>query len=140
MKSIIRNVLAVVGGIIVGGAVNMGLVMLGSAVVPPPQGVDVTDMESIASSIHLFEIQHFLFPFLAHAFGSLTGGMTAALVGTTRHIVLALIVGGIFLLGGLINVVMIPGPVWFAVLDILVAYLPMAWLGGRLGVHLLGRS
>lgn len=138
MKTVIRNILAVVAGVVAGGAINMGLVMLGSFLVPPPKGVDVTDMESIASSMQLFEFQHFIFPFLAHALGSLTGGLSAAFVGKTRHMLLALIVGGLFMIGGIINVVAIPGPVWFAVTDLVVAYLPMAWIGGRLARRRVG--
>ena len=28
---------------------------------------------------------------------------------------------------------MIPAPAWFIALDLIVAYIPMAWIGGRLG-------
>jgi hypothetical protein len=34
-----------------------------------------------------------------------------------------------FLLGGIANVAMLPAPLWFSALDLLLAYLPMAWLG-----------
>ena len=44
------------------GIVNMGLIIAGPMLVPPPAGVDVSSAESIAASIHLFEPQHFLFP------------------------------------------------------------------------------
>jgi hypothetical protein len=43
----------------------------------------------------------------------------------------AWIIGGFFLVGGVINIAMLPSPVWFSVTDLIVAYLPMAWLGGR---------
>jgi hypothetical protein len=45
---------------------------------------------------------------------------------------LALAVGGLHLMGGIAAAFMIPAPVWFVVLDLTLAYLPMAWLGGRL--------
>ncbi|RMG38369.1 MAG: hypothetical protein D6732_05390, partial [Methanobacteriota archaeon] len=70
MNPILRNVIAVLAGLILGSVVNMGLITLGSSVIPPPPGVDVTDMESLKSSMHLFEPRHFIFPFLAHALGT----------------------------------------------------------------------
>ena len=41
-------------------------------------------------------------------------------------------IGGLFLVGGMMINFMLPGPTWFAVVDILLAYIPMAWIGGKL--------
>jgi hypothetical protein len=128
----LRNVLAVIAGLIAGSIVNMGLVMLGSSLVSPPAGVDMTNMESIKASAHLFEAKHFLFPFLGHAAGTLVGALTASLVGVSSRIILAFIVGAFFLLGGIAAAFMIPAPLWFLAADLLIAYLPMAWLGWKL--------
>jgi hypothetical protein len=38
-----------------------------------PEGVNPMDMESIKVNMHLFEPIHFLFPFIAHATGTLIG-------------------------------------------------------------------
>jgi hypothetical protein len=45
---------------------------------------------------------------------------------------LAMIVGVVFLAGGIAATFMIPAPTWFMVLDVVVAYLPMAYLGAVL--------
>lgn len=37
------------------------------------------------------------------------------------------------MIGGIAAAFMIPAPAWFVVLDLAVAYLPMAWIGGKLG-------
>ncbi len=37
-----------------------------------------------------------------------------------------------FLAGGTANVFMLPAPVWFSVVDLVGAYLPMAWIGAML--------
>lgn len=132
MNPIVRNVLAVLGGVVVGSAVNMGLIIVGSAVIPAPAGVDVTSVESLQASLHLFEPKHYLFPFLAHAGGTLVGAMLAAWVAVTRKCTMAFVVGGFFMLGGIANAFLLPAPVWFLALDLLVAYLPMAALGGWL--------
>ncbi len=126
MNTIIRNVLAVVLGLVLGSVVNMGLIMLGPMLIPPPEGVDVMDAESIAASIHLFEPKHFLFPFLAHALGTFAGALVAYLVASSNGFTFAVVIGVLFLFGGIINSFMIPAPTWFVVLDIVAAYIPMS--------------
>jgi hypothetical protein len=133
MPAVLRNVLAVVAGAVIGSVVNMGLVMLGPHVIPPPPGADVTTMEGLTRSLPLFGPQHFLFPFLAHAIGTLVGAAVAARIAVTRKTTVAFVVGALFLAGGVANARMLPGPLWFDVVDIVFAYLPMAWLGARTG-------
>ena len=132
MKVIARNGVALLIGVLLGSAVNMGLVILGPSLIPPPPGVDVTDMDNLKVSMHLFEPRHFVFPFLAHALGTLVGAFVTAVIAVSHRHRMALAVGVIFLAGGITNVIMLPGPGWFAALDLLLAYLPMAWLGSRL--------
>ena len=132
MNTILRNVLAVIAGLIVGAIVNMALVMVGGALIPAPAGVDVTNVESIRASIHLFEGKHFVFPFLAHAIGTLIGALVASLIGGSNRMLLAMIVGVFGVLGGIAAAFMVPAPVWFMALDLVVAYIPMAWLGWKL--------
>jgi hypothetical protein len=132
MNTILRNVLAVIAGLIVGAIVNMALVMVGGALIPAPAGVDVTNVESIRASIHLFEAKHFVFPFLAHAIGTLIGALVASLIGGSNRMLLAMIVGVFGVLGGIAAAFMVPAPVWFMALDLVVAYIPMAWLGWKL--------
>ena len=132
MNTILRNVLAVIAGLIIGAIVNMALVMVGGALIPAPAGVDVTNVESIRASIHLFEAKHFVFPFLAHAIGTLIGALVASLIGGSNRTLLAMIVGVFGVLGGIAAAFMVPAPVWFMALDLVVAYIPMAWLGWKL--------
>ena len=132
MNPIVKNILAVVAGLIVGGMVNMGIIMISGSIIPPPAGVDVTDVESLKSSMHLFEPRHFIFPFLAHAAGSLVGAFVASFIAASHKMKLALGVGAFFMLGGIINVASLPAPLWFEALDLVGAYIPMGWLGGKL--------
>jgi hypothetical protein len=43
------------------------------------------------------------------------------------------VIGVVFLCGGVAASFMIPAPAWFIALDLLAAYLPMAWLGIQMG-------
>ena len=133
MLRFLRNLLALVAGVVLGGGVNMALVMLSPSLIPPPAGVDVSNAESLAQSIHLFEPRHFVMPFLAHALGTLIGALTTYLIAASHKAALAWAVGSLYLCGGIAAAFMIPAPAWFIALDLLVAYLPMAWLAIRIG-------
>lgn len=132
LPAVLRIILAVVAGFVAGSVMNMSLIMVSGMVIPPPAGADVTTMEGLKASLHLFEPRHFVFPFLAHALGTLVGAAVATLLTPTRKFGPALAVGVLFLCGGIANVFMLPGPTWFNTVDLLLAYLPCAWLGHRL--------
>lgn len=130
---IVRNILAVIVGWAIGSAVNMGLITAGHSVYPL-EGVDLNDMEALAEAMSTAGSEHFIFPFLGHALGTLVGAFVAALIAANHKMKFALGVGVLFLLGGIMVNYMIPGPTWFTVLDIAIAYIPMAWIGGKIGM------
>lgn len=135
MPKLLRNVLALLAGIAIGGSVNMALITLSPSLIPPPAGVDVNSAESLSKAMHLFEPRHFVMPFLAHAGGTLAGALAACLIAATYKAQIAYVIGVVFLCGGVAASFMIPAPAWFIALDLLAAYLPMAWLG----IHLCNR-
>jgi len=135
--TVLRGILSLVLGLVVGSAVNMGLIVAGSALVPAPPGVDPSDARSIAESIHLFEPKHFAFPFLAHALGTLAGAIVAYAVAARGRKVFAYVIGFLFLAGGIAAATMIPAPAWFIALDLIAAYIPMAWLATVIGRRVL---
>ncbi|MFH1052049.1 MAG: hypothetical protein V1779_14100 [bacterium] len=132
MNLILKNILAVIAGLVVGSLVNMGLVMLGPMIIPVPEGVDVSSSESLAQSMHLFGFQHFIFPFLAHALGTLVGALSTSWLATSRKMLFAMIIGLFFLAGGITNIFILPSPIAFTIIDLVFAYIPMAWLGARI--------
>jgi hypothetical protein len=132
MNPIARNILALLAGLVVGSAVNMGLVHVGTSVVPLPEGTDVSTMEGLRESMKVFTPVNFLFPFLAHALGTLAGALVAAKFAVSHHMKFALGIGVCFLIGGITMVVQCGGPAWFIGSDLLLAYIPMGLLGGIL--------
>lgn len=132
MHPIIRNILAVISGVILGGVVNMGIIMISGSIIPPPEGVDTTTSEGIAASIHLWQPQHFVMPFLAHALGTLAGALIAGAIAGSHKMIVALVIGFVFLSGGIAMVLEVPSPTWFIVVDLVGAYLPMAFIAGKL--------
>ncbi|AXR70060.1 hypothetical protein [Leptospira mayottensis] len=132
MNPIIQNVIAVIAGAVFGSIVNMGIIMISGHIIPPPDGADVTTMEGLKASMHLFQPRHFILPFLAHALGTFAGAFLTAMVSTNHKIKFALVVGILFLVGGIANIIMLPSPVWFTVLDLIGAYVPTSYLAGKL--------
>jgi len=133
MPNLLRMVLALLAGIGIGAGINMALITLSPSLIPPPAGVDVTSAESLSETMHLFEPRHFLMPFLAHAVGTLVGALGAYLIAASYKAQIAYVIGAVFLCGGVVASFMIPAPTWFIALDLLAAYLPMAWLSVQIG-------
>ena len=127
----VRSIVAAVGGILAGGVFNMAVIFLSWAIYRPPAGADLSDPETMKAYIDSLPPGGFLLVLVAHAGGALVGGFVAALIAGRSALTFGAIVGGVFLIGGVINLFMIPRPVWFAVVD-LVLYLPCGILGAKL--------
>ena len=140
MNPILKNILAVILGLVLGSVVNMGLIMISGSIIPPPEGADATTMEGLIESMHRFEAKHFIFPFLAHALGTLVGAIVASFIAASRKMSFAIIIGAFFLIGGIVNAYLLPAPSWFIFLDLLGAYIPMAFIGGNIGKKLSSKN
>lgn len=130
MHPFLKSGLAVLAGIFVGGIVNFGIIILSSSIIPPPDGVDVSNIESIKANIHLYKPIHFLFPFLAHSLGTFSGAVLA--IKISKQTKIAYMVALVFLYGGISMVTQVPSPMWFTVLDLGLAYIPMGWLATKM--------
>ena len=132
MNPKLRNVAAVIAGAIVGSIVNMGIISISGSIIPPPEGADVTTTEGLKAAMHLFQPKHFIMPFLAHALGTFGGALLAGALAVNRKMLFAIIIGFFFLAGGITSVFMLPSPTWFVIVDLVGAYLPMAYIAGKL--------
>ena len=132
MNATVRNILAVIAGLLVGGIVNMAIIMKSGSIIPPPAGADLTTEEGLKAAMHLMEPKHFLMPFLAHSLGTFVGAGLTAFLAATRKMRMALIIGIFSLVGGGVDCYILPAPMWFIALDLLGAYIPVAYLAGKL--------
>ena len=85
--------------------------------------------------MHLFGPKNFIMPFLAHALGTLFGAYVAARIAIKSKMRCAMIVAIWFLIGGIANILMLPSPLWFTILDLAGAYLPLGYVGGKLAMR-----
>ena len=129
----IRNILAVIAGLFVGSLVNGGLIQLGHMVIALPPEVDPNSMESLRAAMPNFPPVQFIVPFVAHAVGTLVGALVATLIAATSKFKIAMAIGIIFLIGGIIAGIYLQAPLWYDAIDFLFAYIPMAWIGAKLG-------
>ncbi len=112
MHPILKNTIAVILGMLIGGTVNSLLIMNSAALIPPPEGADLTTSEGLAAAMALMEPKHFLIPFLAHALGTLVGAFVTAKLAASFPKQLALFIGMMFFMGGTFMVMSLPAPLW----------------------------
>ena len=135
MKSVLLSVL----GLILGAITNGILVQIGSSVIEAPLGLDLSTEKGLAKAMPLMEFKHFVFPFLAHALGTLISALIIARFAASRQLQWALNISALFFMGGVYMVTILPSPLWFNIIDLVFAYFPMAFLGYRLGKKALNR-
>ena len=131
-----KNVLIFFIALFMGMGVNMGMLFVGSWLLPLPEGLNTSSREALKAALPLLRTQDFIFPFLAHAMGTLTSAFFVTTWATDKQLRYSLIYGGLFFLGGLTTIIGMPSPVWFSILDLTLAYFPMAWIGYKMAVVL----
>ncbi len=131
---LIRNILAIIIGLITGMAVNMSLVMLNAKVLfPMPEGATMDDPEQLNAWVATLPAAAFFVVLAAHLGQSFVGAFVAARLGASEPMLLALTIGLASLAGGIMAMMSIDGPAWLIVEMPL--YLVVAWLAGRMEVQ-----
>ena len=125
MKIFLRVLLSLISGIVVGSAVNMALIILGSYLVKIPETFNSMNAED-------WTVTLFIFPFLAHSLGTFSGAFIVSKLSKKSNIIMPLIVGFYFLAAGIYMVTILPAPTWFVLLDVILSYIPMALLGWKI--------
>jgi len=66
---------------------------------------------------------------LAHAIGTLVATFIAALIAVSRRKIITRVISLLYLAGGAYMVAILPSPMWFNLLDLIMAYFPMGMFG-----------
>lgn len=132
MNPWLRSILVVVAGVVVGGIAVFALEMLGMTLFPLPDGVDPMDPESLAAAAAAGQIPlgAMIMVLAAWLVGALIGGYVAARLAAREALKHALVVGAVFTVLDLGNILTIPSPIWMAVLGVGLP-VPAAYLGSR---------
>ena len=134
---IIRNIVGVIAGVLIGSYFNMFIVNLGPTFFPLPAGVNITTEEGLKAGMSLMQPVHFIAPFLAHAIGTLVATFIAALIAVSRRKIITRVISLLYLVGGAYMVAILPSPMWFNLLDLIMAYFPMGMLGYTLATKMM---
>jgi len=118
MRQILKNIGIVIISIIIGMIINIGLIIIGGMIFPLSE--NFKPMNAIN-----WDLKYFIFPFLAHSIGTLSGAFVASKLSRNYHIIIPGIVGLYFLSGGIYMVTILPAPIWFICLDLIICYIPM---------------
>ena len=112
---------------------NGAMINVSNQIIPPPVGFDLTTAEGLQAAMPYMGPEHFLFPFLAHALGTLLSALLITRFLKSQQFVFSMMAGILFLLGGVSMVIMLPEtPISFVLVDLIVAYIPMAYLGNKI--------
>jgi hypothetical protein len=119
------------------GAVVTGLLIaatefIGSKVYPLPPGVNPEDPASLRAAMVDLSTGALLLVLLGWTVGTFAGAWVTARRSDRSPIAHGLTLGALCLVGGVVNMLTLPHPVWFWIAGVAV-FLPAAYLGAKLG-------
>ena len=134
-----RKILAVVFGIVVAVVLIIAIEALGHAVYPVPDGLDLTDPKALQAYVMDAPVAALLFVLGAWLVATLVGGLLACFIAKESPLVYSAIIGGLVLLGTIINLMSIPPPTWFSITAIS-AIIATIFVTSRLGSSFVAAS
>ncbi len=105
---------------------------LGHTVYPVPDGLDLTNPEALKAYMIDAPIAALLLVLGAWLVAALVGGLLACFIAKESPLIYSAIIGGLVLLGTVINLISIPHPLWFSMTSI-VAIIATIFVTSRLG-------
>lgn len=118
-------------GVFAGSVVIMGVEMISSMLYPLPAGLDTSDHAALASHIGTLPAGAFVLVLAGWLLGTLAAAWTAARIAQRKPMLHGAIMGGLFLVLGVANMLMLPHPAWVWVCGILI-FVAAGYAGGRL--------
>lgn len=122
----LKKILAVVAGIIVGSICVWAVETLNHVLYPYPEGMKPGDMEGFKAYIETLPFLGKFMVIIGYALGALVSGFIATKISKDGKPTAALICGVIFLFFTIYNMTVLPTPIWFWILGILVWILVLA--------------
>ncbi len=127
-----RKILAVVFGVVVAVVLIIAIEALGHTVYPVPDGLDLANPEVLKAYMIDAPIAALLLVLGAWLVAALVGGLSACFIAKESPLVYSAIIGGLVLMGTVINLISIPHPLWFSITSV-VAIIVTIFVTGRLG-------
>jgi hypothetical protein len=128
------SVIPVWAGVFVGGLLIEATELLGSLVYPPPPGMNPDDPAAVKAAMANLPAGALLLVLLGWIVGTFVGAWITAQKAERAPIGHGLVLGGLSLVGAVVNMLMIPHPVWFWIAGVAIL-LPAAYLGAKRGAR-----
>ena len=126
---LVKMILAVLIGVIAGGAIVFATEAIGHSLFPPPPDINLADPEDVKRLMASLPAGAFIMVLLGWFLGSFAGALVAFSIA--RKPGAAWAVAAIFILFTAMNFLMIPHPAWMIAAGLLIP-LASAWLALRL--------
>ena len=120
-----RNVIAVIIGIIVAGVVIFSVQQVNERLFPLPDGLTIEDREGMIAHIKTLPTLAFIIVLLSYLLGTIAGCFVALKIASSHFLPICLIVAGFLLIMSIINLITIPHPLWFSLVNLAI-YIPTA--------------
>lgn len=128
------SVVPVWAGAFVAGLLVWVMELLGSLIYPLPAGMNPDDPAAVKAAMANLPAGALLLVLLGWIVGTFAGAWITALRAARAPIGHGLLLGGLFLVGAVVNMLMIPHPVWFWIVGLAI-FLPSAYLGAKRGAR-----
>ncbi len=124
----LRKILAVIAGIITATLIFMGFETISRKTYPLPEGLDKADHEAMSVFISGLPSFAFVIQLCGWAVGSFVCGWLTGVITRSSDRSPAYIAGLFLLSAGIVEIFLLPHPVWFSVTGIAL-FIPMTLLG-----------
>ena len=122
-----KQILAVIIGLVVAFAIIMAFEWADGALFKTP-AIDPRNPQTISDMMANMPLGAFIWLLLGYALSAFAGAAVATFISGRTNMQAALTVAGVLTAGAIMNLISIPHPMWFIVVNVLI-YLPFAWLG-----------
>ena len=127
-----RNAMGLIVGIVAAFIVTYFIQSINIKLFPFPEGLEITDMEGMRAHAETLPPTAHIVVLISHLLGTAVGAFVAVKVAATNHRQVAIAIACFIMVMGIVNIVRLPHPWWFVVIDLLI-YLPSGLLGYFIG-------
>lgn len=132
LKILLRNILAALAGAFLAFLLVFVAQIISGRIYPPPAELNYRDPVAMTEYVRTLPIGAFVAVLLGYFIGVTAGSWLAARISVSRHQRQGMMVGVMFFIASLVNLLSISHPVWFWVANL--AIIPIAaWIGMRFG-------
>jgi hypothetical protein len=129
-----RNGIAIVAGLFAAFGVTAAIELISTAAFPPDSPLDWNDRSAIRKHIESLPPIAIIIVLIAHLVGAFAASLVCTLISSTVRFLPTILYGSLLTIFGIINLVMIPHPIWFTFID------PVTYVSGALFGEWLARS